>query len=217
MPINSVTERACFIFTGQRFGDFPNFNSNTGVITDTPASHVPQRQHHHHHPPHVGHKMQQQQQQHNHSNKLSMPATTVTGASQRKSHNSTSSPCPDQTDFSSEEGSYTGSTCSTMNATSTTTTTNNSNTISRGGSGSGRFSHLHHHNHIQQPQQQSSTSTSPDVAALGRINSQRVVLRRSDNAASTMSRAKNRTLVMTIVITVVFVLCWTPYVVMTLW
>ncbi|CAL8100502.1 unnamed protein product [Orchesella dallaii] len=100
----------------------------------------------------------------------------------------------DQGEFSSEEGSFTGSTCSTMNVTSLTTAS----------VGSTRYCH----------------SPSPDVLALGRVNSHRapqVVLRRSENAASTMSRAKHRTLVMTIVIVIVFVLCWTPYAVMTLW
>lgn len=40
-------------------------------------------------------------------------------------------------------------------------------------------------------------------------------LRRSDDKA--IERAKIRTLRMTIMIVVVFVVCWTPYVVLTLW
>lgn len=43
----------------------------------------------------------------------------------------------------------------------------------------------------------------------------RMLLRRSD--ISNIERARSRTLKMTITIVGVFILCWTPYVVMTLW
>ncbi|OXA59932.1 Gonadotropin-releasing hormone receptor [Folsomia candida] len=44
-----------------------------------------------------------------------------------------------------------------------------------------------------------------------------LILRMSSNATSNITRAKSRTLRLTIVILLVFILCWTPYVVMTLW
>lgn len=119
----------------------------------------------------------------------------------------------DQTEFSSEDGSMSGSTCSTMNVTGA-----NASTIGTigGGTGSSRYPPSHH---PHQQQTSSSQSASPEIVALGRVNSHRtqLVLRRSENAVGQMSRAKNRTLVMTIVIVVVFVMCWTPYVFMTLW
>lgn len=68
-------------------------------------------------------------------------------------------------------------------------------------------------------QMSTSMTAQQDIVTLHRVNSHRthVILRRSDNAAGQMSRAKNRTLVMTIVIVCLFLCCWTPYVVMTLW
>lgn len=133
---------------------------------------------------------------------------SVTRGSQgRRKLNNTSS---DPGDYS-PEGSCSGSTCSTMNVTSV-----NTSTIDSIGGGSVRIPvHQPHHRN----QSASSQPETPDIITLSRANSHRthLVLRRSENAVGQMSRAKNRTLVMTIVIVVMFVLCWTPYVVMTLW
>lgn len=187
------------VLGGQRSIEQPNShhnNSNSNPITATCNIH-----HHHHH-------NQPPQQQQNHHSKLLTTARNSQG--RKKGHNSTSSANQDQGD-SSEEGSYTGSTCSTMNV-----TTSNSTTCFSGlaVNNSGTGGRLPHH-----PPPHQSPSPSPDVVTLGRVNSQRthLVLRRSQNAQSNMSKAKNRTLIMTIVIVIFFCLCWTPYVVMTLW
>lgn len=141
-------------------------------------------------------------QQQNHS-RLSV---TMGSQGRRKLHNTSSDPG----DYSSE-GSCSGSTCSTMNVTGV-----NTSAIDSIGGGSVRFpAHQPHHRN----RSTSSQPDSPEIVTLARANSHRthLVLRRSENAVGQMSRAKNRTLVMTIVIVVMFVLCWTPYVVMTLW
>jgi len=60
----------------------------------------------------------------------------------------------------------------------------------------------------------SSPSSSSDVRSSGKAQ---LILRMSGNAVINISRARTRTLRMTIVILLVFIVCWTPYVVMTLW